>query len=175
MTTARELAAALIAERATGLDYKTATDTLPIAYMDIFARLPKDLSDGEIVALADEVEALIDKATVTVTLPEPEVEPATEPVRLSGDDARELAGSEVGEGSGGWTVAANDHVGNRRGVSCHRLVITDADGRHYVAAYRKGLAENQGVRPWEHHDTVTFYPVVRRVKVVTEWEVPPDA
>lgn len=98
----------------------------------------------------------------------------TDPITLPAFDADELTHYDVGAGFDDWTVAADEHIEDRRWYALYRLVIRrDSDGQHFAANYKVGLTEEQeDIKPFEG-DTVTFVPVVARTRMVevTEYVV----
>lgn len=87
-------------------------------------------------------------------------------VVLETKPARELAWTEVGATSEGWTVVSNTEEGHSRWESIHNLVIKNEAGECFAADYRQGLTENQGTIPWEYEETVTFKQVFPKVKTI---------
>lgn len=84
--------------------------------------------------------------------------------------ARDLIAERVGDGYGGWTVVANEHLGNDRWSELRRLVIRDNNGNHWATTYSMGLTEAQeGPRPWEYDLMAQFEPVEVRTRTITEY------
>ena len=91
----------------------------------------------------------------------------TDPIALPAEDARGLLDFEPGqEAFDGWTIAADEHLGEGRWTERRRLVIRNGDGQHYAARYERGLTEQQETYPWEGDKPVTFTPVVARTRMV---------
>lgn len=90
-----------------------------------------------------------------------------EPITLPASDARDLLDFEPGqEAFDGWTIAADERIGEGRWTERRRLVIRNGDGQHYAATYERGLTERQEMSPWEYDETVTFAPVMPRTRMV---------
>ena len=142
---------------------------------------PSIVADGNVVhigvtPLADDYETKLPEVRFEAHVFKVEQSPpvAAEPVELTVEDARELAGEEVGGGFDGWTVVAHRQTGSSRWRSSHRMVIRNEAGEHFAAYYRKGLTENQHEEPWEYDQVARFEPVERRAKVIRtyEWVTP---
>ena len=59
----------------------------------------------------------------------------------------------------GLMIEADEHIGERRWVSEHLLVIKDRDGKFWATNYERGLTENQDISPFEDMAAVNFYEV----------------
>lgn len=94
-----------------------------------------------------------------------------DPITLPASDARQLVYSGPGGTLDRWTVAAITNDDSGQWTSYHRLVIRDADGRHYAAGFERGLTEYQDTAPFEYDKEVKFRPVYPAVCMVevTEW------
>jgi hypothetical protein len=91
----------------------------------------------------------------------------TNPLRMSAEDARELAyGGDFSPE--GLTVESDEQTGTSRWESIHLLVVKDRDGKFWAVSYRQGLTEHQDSRPFGDADdvVVTFYEV-EKVPVTT--------
>jgi hypothetical protein len=86
-------------------------------------------------------------------------------VKLTGDQARELLCCRDLPDLG-LTIEADEHIGERRWVSEHFLVVKDRDGKLWAATYDRGLTEYQDTEPFEDEAEVGFYEV-EKVPVTT--------
>lgn len=147
--TARQMAEALIREFGQR-----------IAYTDIWVRLPKDMPGTDRTRLADQVEELIVRATVTIALPE--ARPAAEALELDYGTVVALDAAPRGDEVHGLVVVG---VMSRPDLTGQHIVIRDQGGRFYGAVYRDWTEVEQGQR-------LLFAPMVRRPRTVdtTEYE-----
>jgi hypothetical protein len=85
-------------------------------------------------------------------------------VKIPAQVARELASCDPPARHEGFTVVENRDHDELRWEMVMELVVRDATGDLYRAFYRRGLTENQDMRPFEYEgDEIDFKPVRRRV------------
>jgi hypothetical protein len=93
-------------------------------------------------------------------------EPVKQQITLSREQAQEMAWLDRGDTAGGYVIAENRQVEERRWVSVHELVIRQVStGSFYRAFYERGLTEYQDTEPfdkWSHPDGVTFTRVTQK-------------
>lgn len=87
-------------------------------------------------------------------------------LRVSNEDARELAWLSINQGFDGYTVVENRQVDSNRWSSIHELVIR-VDDVLYMTGYSQGLTESQDERPFEDDAELINFWEVRQVPVTT--------